>query len=314
MAILSRKHALHVPSQAESGQSGHKLLTKRKNQRGNKRLGAIGGLAAALAAALAGCGVDSREPRFEQRRPQRIVSLDFCADQYVLKFVERDRILALSPDAERGFSYMRDQAAGLPSVRPVAEDVIILKPDLVVRAYGGGPGAAAMFRRAGVPVHHVSWAEDIETVGEVVLGTARALGSAQQGRAVVAEMQSRLAALPSYAPGVDGLYMTPAGVTSGPGSLVHEIIAAAGLENFQARPGWRPIPLERLVYERPDFIIPAFFDSGTNHPHAWSPMRHPVAKAQLQAGGLIPIKGAWTACGAWFLMDAVEALAAAAAR
>ena len=43
-------------------------------------------------------------------------------------------------------------------------------------------------------------------------------------------------------------------------------------------------------------------------------MRHPVARSQLQARAMIPIQGAWTACGAWFLMDAVEALAAGAAR
>lgn len=270
----------------------------------------ISGLAVqAMAVALAGCNNDSPQPRTDDRRPQRIVSLDYCADQYVLKFVERDRILAVSPDAGREFSYMRDHAAGLPTVRPVAEDVIILKPDLVVRAYGGGPQAAVMFQRAGVPVHNVPWAEDIEAVTQVILETARALGSADQGQAVAADMQARLGALPSPPKGVEALYMTPAGVTSGPGSLVHEIIVTAGLENFQSRPGWRPIPLERLAYERPDLIVPAFFDSVTNHPHAWSPMRHPVARSQLQAREMIPIQGAWTACGAWFLVDAVEALA-----
>lgn len=272
------------------------------------------GLVAAMAAVLAGCGTDPWEPPTIDRRPQRIVSLDYCADQYVLKFVERDRILALSPDAEREFSYMRDHAAGLPSVRPVAEDVIILKPDLVVRAYGGGPQAAVTFQRAGVAVHNVRWAEDIEAVEEVILETARALGSVEQGRAVAAEMRTRMATLPSPPQDVEALYMTPAGVTSGPGSLVHEIFAAAGLENFQTQPGWRPIPLERLAYERPDIIVPAFFDNLTNHPHAWSPMRHPVARSELKAREVIPIQGAWTACGAWFLMDAVEALAAGAAR
>ena len=271
-------------------------------------------LVAAMAVALAGCSADSPEPPSSDHRPQRIVSLDFCADQYVLRFAERDRILALSPDAEREFSYMREQAAGLPTVRPVAEDVIILEPDLVVRAYGGGPQAAVMFQRAGVPVHNVPWAESIEAVTRVVLETASALGSANRGQAVATEMQARLAALPSLVQDVEALYMTPAGVTSGPGSLVHEIFVAAGLENFQTRPGWRPIPLERLAYERPDLIVPAFFDNLTNHPHAWSPMRHPVARSQLQARETIPMQGAWTACGAWFLMDAVEALAAGAAR
>ena len=281
---------------------------------GASRVSCHGMLMAVTAAALAGCGADSPNLPSRDARPQRIVSLDYCADQYVLKFVERDRILAVSPDAGREFSYMRDHAAGLPTVRPVAEDVIILEPDLVVRAYGGGPQAAAMFQRAGVPVHNVPWAEDIGAVTEVVLETARALGSAEQGRTVAEEMQARLAALPSPQQETQALYMTPAGVTSGPGSLVHEIIVAAGLENFQTRPGWRPIPLERLAYERPDLIVPAFFDNLTNHPHAWSPMRHPVARSQLQARETIPIQGAWTACGAWFLMDAVEALAAGTAR
>ncbi len=272
------------------------------------------GLAIALAAALGGCGMDPTEPDAGAARPQRIVSLDFCADQYVLKFVERDRILAVSPDAGREFSYMRDRAAGLPTVRPVAEDVIILKPDLVVRSYGGGPQAPVMFARAGVPVHNVGWAEDLEAVMRVIAETARALGSAEQGLAVAAAMQGRLAALRAHAPGThapgaDALYMTPGGVTSGPGSLIHEILIAAGLDNFQTRPGWGPIPLERLAYEQPDLVAVGFFESLTNHPHGWSPIRHPVARAQLEGGAVVPVAGAWAACGAWFVMDAVEALA-----
>ena len=79
----------------------------------------------------------------------RIVSLDFCADQYVLKLADREQILAVSPDAVREFSYMRETAQGLPTVRSVAEDVLILKPDLVVRSYGGGPKAGDFFERAG---------------------------------------------------------------------------------------------------------------------------------------------------------------------
>ena len=271
------------------------------------------GLAIAVATALGGCSMDVGEPDAGGRPPQRIVSLDFCADQYVLKFVERDRITAVSPDAGREFSYMRDHAVGLPVVRPVAEDVIVLKPDLVVRSYGGGPQAALLFERAGVPVLNVGWADDIEAAMQAVRETARALGSAAAGRTAAAEMQSRLAALRVQAPGANALYMTPGGVTSGPGSLIHEMLTAAGLDNFQKRPGWWPIPLERLAYEQPDLVVPAFFENRTNHLHAWSPMRHPVARAQLDGGAVVPIEGAWTACGAWFLMDAVEALARGAA-
>lgn len=267
-----------------------------------------------LAGALLGCGSDVPERPPPDRLPERVVSLDYCADQYVLKFVDRDRILAVSPDAGAEFSYMRDHAAGLPTVRPVVEDVMLLKPDLVVRSYGGGPNAAAMFERAGIAVHTIAWTEDIEAVMRMVGNTARALGAARLGAAVVADMRTRLASLPAVAPGTQALYMTPGGVTSGPGSLVDEVFTASGLENFQTEPGWRPIPLERLVYEQPDVIVPAFFDSFGDQPQAWSAMRHPVARTPLQSGvPVIPIQGAWTACGAWFLVDAVEALARGAA-
>lgn len=258
---------------------------------------------------LSACGQASEDVSERPERPARIVSLDYCADQYVLKLVDRDRILALSPDAERDFSYMRDAAAGLPSVRPNAEDVLILKPDLVVRAYGGGANAAAFFERAGVPVVDIGWTPDIASVMANTQRIADELGEPERGAAVNAEMQARLARLRKRDTGETALYMTPAGVTTGPGSLIHEMIVAAGLTNMEDEQGWRPIPLEKLAYEQPDVVAAAFFGARTNHPDAWSPMNHPVAKMQLQQSDVVSLKGAWTSCSGWFLMDAVEALA-----
>ena len=265
--------------------------------------------------------MDIPEPRPAAGPAQRIVSLDYCADQYVLRFAGRERILAVSPDAARDFSYMRERAAGLPTVRPVAEDVIILQPDLVVRSYGGGPRAAAMFARAGVPVHNIGFAEDFPAILRTIRETARALGSDAEGHAVATGMLARLTDLHGSTPATDDhdgpqratvLYMTPAGVTSGRGSLIHEMFVAAGLENFQGQPGWRSLPLERLAYEQPDLVAAAFFGSLNNQPDGWSPARHPIARAQLVERPVVTIEGAWTACGAWFLMDAVEALDRAA--
>ena len=234
--------------------------------------------------------------------PARIVSLDYCADQFVLKLVDRDRILAVSPDADADFSYMRDAAAGLPTVRPIAENVIILKPDLVVRSYGGGPNAAAFFERAGVPVLNVGWAPDIEAVMGVIEEMAGGLGAPQRGAEVVADMRARLAAVADEVQGDDAgensaLYLTPAGVTTGPGSLVHDMLRAAGLANFQEQPGWRAIPLERLAYEQPDLVAAAFFEGSGTYVDAWSRMRHPVARAQMKERPVVSLPGAWTVCG-----------------
>lgn len=243
--------------------------------------------------------------------PERVVSLDYCADQYVLRFVERDRILALSPDAAKPFSYLRDRAAGLPTVAPRAEAVLPLRPGLVVRSYGGGPNADAFFARAGVPVLDVGRAGGIEGVIGATAAAAEALGAPAEGRALAARMRARLAALPRPSVRKAALYVTPGGVTTGPGSLVHEMLRAAGYDNFETRPGWRPLPLERLAYGRPDVAVAAFFGDPAAHGGPWSAMRHPLARRLLEDGPTVLLDGAWVACGGWFLLDAVEALAAA---
>ena len=242
--------------------------------------------------------------------PRRIVSLDYCADQYVLKFADREDILALSPDAGKRFSYMRAAAEGIPTVRPRTADVLALQPDLVVRTYGGGHDIADFMKEPGVPVVQIGFPQSIAEVRDEVLRVGTELGKPDEAEKLVADMDRRLKALAERSgPQREVLYMTPAGVTAGEGTLVHELFVAAGLENFQDRPGWNPLPLERLAYERPDLIAAAFFESQTNHVDNWSAARHPVARAQLRELPVVPLEGAWTSCGGWFLIDAVEALA-----
>jgi len=242
--------------------------------------------------------------------PARVVSLDYCADQFVLKFLPRSRILAVSPDADKHFSYMRESAAGIRQVRPLAEDVLSMGPDLVVTSYGGGPNAATFFERAGVSVLQVPIANNIEGVRQTVLDVAEGLGNADKGRAIVREMDARLAAIPQPDNRKTVLYMTPTGVTSGPGTLINEMILAAGHQNFDQRDGWHSIQLERLAYASPDIAAGAFFDENANHAGFWSVMRHPIARRQMKELPTVMLQGAWTSCGAWFLLDAIEALAA----
>jgi len=244
---------------------------------------------------------------------RRVISLDFCADQYVLKLLDKSQILAVSPQATKAFSYMAAAAMEVPTVQPRAENILILKPDLVVRSYGGGPNISQFLQRAGVPVLHVGWASDIDgaklgSIPSVVMRMAKGMGVPDRGAEIVHNYRQKLASLRRNTSAQTLLYMAPAGVTSGPGSMVHQLITLSGYENFQQQAGWRPLPLERLAYEQPDAIAASFFDASTNHPSMWSAARHPVARAQLADDKVIPLKGAWTACGGWFVLDALEAL------
>jgi iron complex transport system substrate-binding protein len=245
--------------------------------------------------------------------PARIVSLDYCADQFVLKFAPRAAIAGLSPDADADFSYMRAAAVGLPVVRPRAEDVLIARPDLVVRSYGGGAGIAAHLARAGAPTLPIGFARSVAEVRANVLRIAAALGAPAAGEAAVRRMTARIAAAapPAGQAPLSALYLTTGGWTTGPGTLVDELMTAAGLRNIETRAGWRPLPLERLARETPDLIATAFFDTDSQRPGSWSSARHPVTRAMLAHAPTVALKGAWTSCGGWFLADAVEALAAA---
>lgn len=269
------------------------------------RIGAL-----ALLLGLAACGSERALPLAQiEGAPQRIVSLDFCADQYVLKLADRESILALSPEAVMEHSYMREEARGMPVVRPLAEDAIALQPDLIVRSYGGGPNAERFFARAGVPVLTVGWAGDVDAIKRVTLEMAEGLGVPERGEALVAEMDARLAALPARDDTARTLYMTPTGVTAGRGTMIDALMNAAGVANFETRDGWHGLPLERLAVETPEAVAGSFFDADALSQDIWSAARHPVARAQMETLPMTGLSGAWTACGAWFALDAVEALA-----
>lgn len=265
---------------------------------------------------LAACSAPSAPLAESNGRPMRIVSLDYCADQYVLKLADPEQVLAISPDGAKEFSYMRDTAARVPSVRPIAEDVLILKPDLVVRAYGGGPNAEAFFERAGIPVLQLGWAssvdgDDIGSIPGLIQQMADGLDQSQRGRELVNEFRARLSNLRKRAESERALYITPSGVTSGPGSMVHEMLLSAGFKNFQTQPGWRSVDLEQLAYAQPDVVAAAFFGIAENYTGGWSTLNHPVAEEQLLSKPVIPLDSSWTACSGWFILDAIEALAEA---
>lgn len=262
---------------------------------------------------IAACSERASVSPPSSEHPMRIVSLDFCADQYVLKFADREQILAISPDGVKHFSYMREEAKGVPTVRPLAEDVLIMKPDLVVRSYGGGPNAAAFFERAGIPVLQVGWGssihgDDVGAIPLVAQEVANGLGQGERGLALVQDYAERLEAIRAHASGKSALYMTPAGVTTGGGSLIHDAMETAGLQNYMERSGWHSLPLESLAYERPDMIATSYFGTRSNHQSAWSAARHPIAKRELNSADRIDLDGAWSACGGWAIMEAIEAL------
>ena len=243
---------------------------------------------------------------------ERVVSLDYCADQYALKLLPRDRIVALSPDGTKNFSYLRKQAVGLPTIRPIAEEILLAKPDVVIRSYGGGSGITHFLQRFGIDVIQIGYAGNLASIQRNILDIATGLGQPQQGQAIVDDMAAQLAALKTQhdTPNTPtALYMVPTGYTSGLGTLIDELLLNAGLTNYVQTPGWHPLPLEQLLYKSPQVTVLAFYETLADRTAAWSAMAHPVAQRQLEITQSVPLQGAWTACGGWFVVEAIQAMA-----
>lgn len=241
----------------------------------------------------------------EPARPA-IVSLDYCADQFVLALADREQIRALSKDAEREFSYLREKAAGIPKVRAAAEDVIALAPDIVVRSWGGDQRALALYERFGIRTVQIGYAEDVAGAASLLREVAAALG--QEARA--GEILARLP--PPSPPGPEtALYVTPGGVSAGAGTMIDSIMGHAGLSNANTATGWTSLPLERLVLQPPTLMLAAFFGFDDDATDRWSVSRHPVMQRLMAGADVIHMDEARVSCGGWFVAEEAADIAAA---
>ncbi len=248
--------------------------------------------------------------------PIRVVSVDFCADQYVLRLARRGQIAALSRDAHKDFSFLRAQAVGIKQIRPDLERIVALKADLVVRAYGGGPLLTRRLEQLGIRVVQLSFAEDFTTIEADIARVATALGREASGAQRIADMRKRLTpgpAKPARAAAPDGgkpsaLYLSSGGAVAGPGTLPDEILRAAGFRNSRAAPGWGQADPEVLIRQPPAGFILSFFDLRASRGEIWSLTRHPVLRRLLAGIPRAEIPGAMLACPAWHSAEAVDIL------
>ena len=250
---------------------------------------------------------------------ERVVSLDYCADQYVIALVERDNIVAVSPAADSEYSYLASRASGLVQMRPSGEAVLFSRPDLVVRQWGGGFGATAYLERFSTNIAQVLFGTDLEIAAVNLDSIGASLEESKKAQKLVKEMEGRLVRMRALLePESDlprALYVTPGGLTTGTDTFVHEAMIAAGVINMAAddgQRGWREINLEAIALDPPDLVIAAFFDLRSAQVNYWSIARHKFLREVIEKTPTVVLPAAQLACSAWFFMDAVESIYEAA--
>jgi iron complex transport system substrate-binding protein len=226
----------------------------------------------------------------------------------------RDAIVGVSTRADDADSHLRRLAEGLPQRRIDLESVLAAQPDVVVRYWGGEPRLIAALEGRGVRVVAIQEADDFAGVRANIRRVAAALGQAKEGERRVRSLDAQIAAASGAWRGATALYLTPGGVTAGPGTLVDSILRAAGITNAERRRGYQTVSLEALALAPPRAVVLGFFDTSQMAGASWSMGRHRVLQSIVQKNAVASLPGAMLGCPNWAAADAVTLLATQAPR
>jgi iron complex transport system substrate-binding protein len=246
-------------------------------------------------------------------KPERIVSLNMCVDELLLRLADPRNIASitwLSRDPRN--SNVAELAQTIPVNHGLAEEIIPLQPDLVIAGIYTARPAVAMLKRTGGPLVEVGVPKSIAEVRQQIRDVATRIGEREKGESVIAAMDARLSALPapSPAPRPRAIVLNPNGATVGKGTLVDEIMTRAGLTNVAAElaiDNYGQIPLEAVVASGVDVLIVSASRDG---PPALATeiLRHPVLSELSDRTRVVVMPGRLWNCGGPAVVEAIGRL------
>ncbi len=230
-------------------------------------------LGALLLALMAGAALAGPAPR-------RVVSLNPCLDGILLEVADPGQITALSHYArDPGQSAIADAARRYPFTWGSAEEVVALRPDLVLVSGAGAISLAGALGRLHIREANFTLPDTVEASLAQVRRVAGLVGHPERGEALAARIRAALAAAapPPGEPRLGALVYEYHGLASGPDTLVDDLMRRTGFDNRAARYGLRhtgEAPLEVLIADPPQVLLagrlapdePVWADRVLSHP------------------------------------------------
>ncbi|MET0246622.1 MAG: ABC transporter substrate-binding protein [Sphingomonas sp.] len=188
-----------------------------------------------------------------------IVSTNPCADA-ILVDLAPDRIAAISHYSHdpQSSSIAPDVARRFRALGGTVEEVIALKPDLVVADAFASPAARSAYARAGIRTIYLDWPTTIDQSKRDVVLLAAAVGRDGAGRAMNARIDRAVADAAWTGPKVPALLWISGNLANGGGTLLDDMMVRAGFSNHAAHYGLQftgTLPIERVVIDPPRVML-----------------------------------------------------------
>ena len=244
----------------------------------------------------------------------RIASINLCTDQLLVTLADPAQILGLSPySRDRARSWDAAKAAQFPKLSGEAEDVLVLRPDVVVAGRFTKRATRELLKEKGLRVVEFDAARSLDDVkkqirqmGDLVQHPDRAAAEIKRLDAAIAHAREVVSRKPYRV-----LALSRRGWVSGGDSLTSSLLATAGLSNAAADLGYKLggfASLEAIVSLRPDFLLVSDAgDFAEDEGRAF--MLHPALERFYPASKRLVIPERLTVCGGPRLSEALDRLA-----
>ncbi|MFC3213904.1 ABC transporter substrate-binding protein [Novosphingobium panipatense] len=252
----------------------------------------------AACAVLAGCQPRAAGPDGTPPSHPRIVSLNPCTDAVLADVAAPGQLLAVSHYSHDPASTSMGvaRAATFGKVSDAVEDILALRPDVVVASSFLAPATAQALRDMGIAVHLEPLPTDLAAAREQVRRLASLAGNPAGESARHPDRRGPCSGRsPAGSRPVRALLWQSGGIVAGDTTLIADLMRHAGLANAAAARGLSQadyLPLERVIADPPELVLTAETEGGEEN----RLLDHP-ALARVKGLVRVPIDPGLAWCG-----------------
>jgi iron complex transport system substrate-binding protein len=245
----------------------------------------------------------------------RVASMNLCTDQLLISLADPEQILGLSRySRDRSQSFAANDARRFRILSGGAEDILVLRPDIVVASLFDKRSTRELLKDKGLRLAEFAVPRNLDEVkaqirrmGEIVQHVDRA--TAEIARLDAAVARARQTVTEKH---YSVLPLSRRGWVSGSDSLVSSLLTETGLFNVASDLGAGQggvASLEAIVNARPDFLLVSEAgDHAEDDGRAF--LLHPALERFYPPAKRIVIPDRLTVCGGAMLADALDVLVA----
>jgi len=198
-------------------------------------------------------------------RPMRIVSQTLGSDEILFPMVAPERLVGLSSlSRDPKYSNVIAEATRHPAPSIESpEDMLRLKPDLIIVATYSRAETVQVLESTGAPVYRLANFDDLEGVMASIRGVGAAVGEEAAAERIVDDMRRRLAAVAARRAGrpQPRVLSYSGGFTAGRGTTFDDMVRRAGGINEAAARGIEKFPHvseEQVLAWNPDVLVAGY--------------------------------------------------------